>query len=130
MKEEKILMTFRTTKDRKRGLEYLASQRGVSVTQYLNLLISDTLLNFLNHQGTSDAIEQAAIMVGIEKHIAKNFKHLGGLEDLKKIMDKEKYGQLLDAFSSLHEKCIQRRWKEYGIDAPETESEKILKETN
>ena len=129
MKDEKVLVNFRITKERKRQLEYLAEKRGVSTTQFLDLLISDTISNHLKNEGMSDAIEQAILSLGLDSCIAKNFRTVNELENLKKIMSAEKYSQLLEVFMKFIKPCTEKYFNEFGLKEPDMELENILKES-
>jgi len=128
MNDNKVLVNFRISKERKKQLEFLAGKRGVSITQFLDLLIFDTISNTLKTEGILDAIEQAATMIGLEKNIAQKFRNTNGLSELKKIMDEEKFTKLVDAFMQFIVPCCEKYRQEFGLEEEEIEVEKILKE--
>jgi predicted transcriptional regulator len=116
MADDKVLINFRISKDRKKQLEYLAEKIGVSITQYLDQSISVAIKDVLYEEGDNAAFEQAAIKAGISPFIAKMIAENRVTPDQYKDVLKEKlYEGIYKEYEDTVHSFINARWKEFGI---------------
>jgi len=124
--DEKVMINFRISKDRKRQLEYLAKLWGKSVTQILDEIIITNCAENLEMDGRDQAFEQAAIKVGIHPAIAKVMgKHRGADYESTLKMKAEVLEEINREYEATAQDFINANWKEYGIDKEREYLEKL-----
>jgi len=125
MEDDKVLVNFRISKERKRQLDYLAQKAGKSVTQYLDLLLKGEIEETLVHESHIAAIEKGAIEVGIPPKIANaiasSVDNSGKLDQIEAVLnDKDRFKVFLDEFEKAWWLTLQARNNELEIETPLT----------
>jgi hypothetical protein len=125
MKDEKVLMNFRFTKDQKRQFEYLAEKSGNNITRYIELLLKGEIETTLVIEAHTAAIETAAIKLGIDPKMANAIANstdrshkLDQIETLLNNGDRFKF--FLDEFEKAWWETLEARFLEFAIETPLT----------
>ena len=116
MADDKVLINFRISKDRKRQLEYLAEKKGLSITQYLDTKIFREIQHTLENEARDEAFEKAAIKAGIDPAIARVMTiYRENLGLYKYILKDELAEKIWGEYAVTSNEFVNTKWQEFGL---------------
>ena len=121
MKDEKVLVNFRTFKRYKAGLDKLAAKDGVSVTQYLNTLILNQIRSDIMKEADAAAKHQIGLKYGlprvlVAKWIAPGRGYDFEEKELEPFLGKEKAHECVGEWSNQLFINLEAFYKEFGFE--------------
>jgi hypothetical protein len=125
MEREKILVNFRTFKTYKTALDFISKKRGLSVTQFLNRILYNSIVEDVTQTAAQDATQQIALKHELPNRWAIRYDRIS---ELARTMEKEKYRQFIEDWSDQFHRNVVAYCSEIGFEDSDVEISKIIEE--